>query len=46
MFNGFVDQNKKIPQFVHFRCGRAHNNKSSKKMGKSDKLKKIYLKKK
>ena len=31
IFNGYVDQNKKIPQYVHFRCGRVHINKSLKK---------------
>ena len=24
IFNVYVDQNKKIPQYVHFRCGRVH----------------------
>ena len=38
MFNGYVDQNKKIPQYVQFRCGRVHNNKSLKKIGESYKL--------
>ena len=33
--NGYVDQNKKIPQYVHFRCGRVHINKSLKKVGES-----------
>ena len=27
IFNGYVDQNKKIPGYVHFRCGRVHINK-------------------
>ena len=31
MFNGYVDQNKQIPQYVHFRCGRVQINKSVKK---------------
>ena len=31
IFNGYVDQNKKILQYVHFRCGRVHINKSLKK---------------
>ena len=26
-FNGYVDRNKKIPQYVHFKCGRVHINK-------------------
>ena len=28
IFNGYVDQNKKIPHYVLFICGRVHNNKS------------------
>ena len=31
IFNGYLDQNKNIPQNVHFRCGRVHVNKSLKK---------------
>ena len=31
IFNGYVDENKKIPQYVHFRCGRVHINQSLKK---------------
>ena len=31
IFNGYVDQNKKIPRYVHFRCGRVHINRSLKK---------------
>ena len=27
IFNGNVDQNKKIPQYVHFRCGRKNRRK-------------------
>ena len=30
-FNVYVDQNKKIPQYVHFRCRRVHFNKSLEK---------------
>ena len=30
-FNGYVDEKKKIPQSVHFRCGRVHINKFLKK---------------
>ena len=45
IFNGYVDQNKKIPQYVHFRCGRVHINKSLKKLGESYKLHKSLLKK-
>ena len=44
IFNGFVDQTKKIPQYVHFRCGRVHNNKSLKKIGKTYKLQPSLLK--
>ena len=28
IFNGYVDQNKKLPQYVLFRCGRVHINES------------------
>ena len=31
IFNGYVDQNEKLPQYVHFRCGRVHINNSLKK---------------
>ena len=31
LFNGYVNQNKKTPQHVHFRCGRVHINKTLKK---------------
>ena len=31
IFNGYVDQNKQIPQYVQFRCGRVHIIKSLKK---------------
>ena len=34
IFNGYVDQNKEIPQYVHFRCGRVHIINSLKKMEK------------
>ena len=44
-FNGYVHQNKKIPQYVHFRCGRIHNNESLKKLGESYKLQESLLKK-
>ena len=43
--NGYEDENKKIPQYVHFRCGRVHNNKSLKKIGESYKLHESLLKK-
>ena len=45
IFNGYVDQNKKIPQYVHFRCGRVHNNKNLKKIRESYKLQESLLKK-
>ena len=45
IFNGYVDQNKKIPQYVHFRCGRVHNNKSLRRIGESYKLQECLLKK-
>ena len=45
IFNGYVDQNKKIPQYVHFRCGRVHINKSLRKLGESYKLQENLLKK-
>ena len=32
-FNGYVDQNKKIPHFIHFRCGRVQIIRSLKKIG-------------
>ena len=45
IFNGYVDQNKKIPQYVHFRCGRVHITKSLRKIGESYKLQESLLKK-
>ena len=45
IFNRYVDQNKKIPQYVHFRCGRVHINKSLRKIGESYKLQESLLKK-
>ena len=45
IFNGYVDEQKKIPQYVHFRCGRVHINKSLKKIGESYKLQESLLKK-
>ena len=45
IFNGYVDQNKNIPQYVHFRCGRVHNNKNLRKIGESYKLQESLLKK-
>ena len=43
IFNGYVDENKKIPQYVHFRSGRVHINQSLKKIGESYKLQKRLL---
>ena len=45
IFNGYVDEKKKIPQYVHFRCGRVHINKSLRKIGESCKLPESLLKK-
>ena len=45
IFNGYVDEKKKIPQYVHFRCGRVHINKSLKKIGESYKLQESLFKK-
>ena len=45
MFKSYVDEKKKIPQNVHFRCGRVHINKSLKKVGESYNLQKSLLKK-
>ena len=45
IFNGYVDEKKKIPQYVHFRCGRVQINKSLKKIGESYKLQEKLLKK-
>ena len=42
-FNGYVDEKKKIPQYVHFRCGRVHINESLKKIGESYKLQRSLL---
>ena len=44
VFNGYVDQNTKIPQYVHFRCGTFHINKNSKKVGERYKLQLSLLK--
>ena len=45
IFNGYVDPVKKIPQYVHFRCGRVHINQKLRKIGKSYKLQESLLKK-
>ena len=45
IFNGYDDQNKKIPQYVHFRCGKVHINKKLKEIGESYKLQECLVKK-
>ena len=45
IFNGYVDPVKKVPQYVHFRCGRVHINQSLRKIGESYKPQKKLLKK-
>ena len=44
IFNGYVDPVKKIPQYVHFRCGLLHIKDSLKNIGKSYKLQENLLK--
>ena len=44
IFNGYVDQNKKVPQYVHLRCGLLHIKDSLKNTGKSYKLQPCLLK--
>ena len=44
IFNGYVDPVKKIPQYVHFRCGLLHIKDSLKNIGKSYKLQESLLK--
>ena len=44
IFNGYVDENKKIPQHVHFRFGRVHIKNSLRKVGISDKIQPSLLK--
>ena len=44
IFNGYVDQNQKIPQYVHLRCGLLHIKDSLKNIGKSFKLQSCLLK--
>ena len=45
VYNGLVQKNnKKIPQYLHFRCGMTHLNYSLKKLGKTFKLPKELLK--
>ena len=45
VFNGLIHKNnKRIPQYLHFRCGMTHLNYSLKKLGKTFKLPKELLK--
>ena len=44
IFNGYVDKNNKIPQYVHFRCGRVHINNNLRNIGLSYKLQPCLLK--
>ena len=44
IFNGYVDPVKKIPQYVHFRCGRVHINQKLRRIGESYKLQESLLK--
>ena len=45
LFNGYIAKNnKQIPQYLHFRCGMTHLNYSLKKLGKTFKLLKEFLK--
>ena len=43
-FHVCVDQNRKLPQYVHFRCGRVHINNLLKQIGISYNLKPSLLK--
>ena len=45
IFKGYVDQNKKIPQYVHSRCDLLHIKDSLKNIGRSYKLQEILLRK-
>ena len=45
IFNSYVDQNKKIPQYVPFRCGRLFINQNLEKIGEKYKLQESLLKK-
>ena len=45
IFNGITDEKKKIPQYVHFRCGQVHINKNLGKKGESSNLQESLLKK-
>ena len=41
--NGYVDQNKKIPHYVHLRCGFLHIKDSLKNIGRNYKLQPCLL---
>ena len=47
MFKGYIQSKtstKQISQYLHFRCGMTHLNYSFKKLGKTFKLQKEWLK--
>ena len=44
IFNGYIDEKKRIPQYVQFNCGRVHIKKSLKKIGENNKLQPSLLK--
>ena len=44
VFNGYIEKNKQIPQYLHFRCGMTHLNYSLKKLGRTFKLQRELLK--
>ena len=45
VFNGLIyENNRQIPQYIHFRCGMTHLNYSLKKLGKTFELPKELLK--
>ena len=44
IFNGYVDQNRKVPQYVHLRCGLLHIKDSLKNIGKSYEIQPCLLK--
>ena len=46
IINGYVDPDKKTPQYVHLRCGLLHIKDSLKNIGKSYKLQESLLKQK
>ena len=44
IFNGYIDENNKIPQYVHFRYFRVHINNKLRFIGTSYKLRPRLLK--